>query len=458
MRKIYLALLLALLTGRPVTVIAAVNLLGEAVDAPDLAWETYGEALWTPQTAITHDGLDAAQSGAFLNGASTLHTYVTGPGTVSFWWKVSSETNIDAFRFYVGGEALAQISGSVDWEQRTFAVPAGAQELKWKFKDHGTTGQDRGWLDQVRFAAVPITITSQPASRSVDAGTTVRFRVNATGTPPLSYQWQFNGVGLTNGSSARGATTASLTLTNVQPAQAGNYTVVVSNAAGSVTSSNALLTVTPILPLAEALDTPGWVWTTSDSAPWVGQPTVTHDGVDAARSGASGDDASSSLRTKVTGPGTVSFWWKVSSETNNDSLRFYVGDSEQARISGDVDWEQRTFAVPSGSHELKWKFKDRGTTGQDRGWVDQIEFVSSAGRAAQPLFSPIVANVTVASGKVVLAWGAKPAKAYQVLYKDSLSETEWKVLAADVMVTGSNASLEDGVAGRPQRFYRIVEY
>src|SRR6266487_4316058 len=134
MRKIYLALLLALLTGRPVTVIAAVSLLGEAVDAPDLAWETYGDALWTAQTAVTHDGLDAAQSGAFLNGASTLHTYVTGPGTVSFWWKVSSETNIDAFRFYVGGEVLAQISGSVDWEQRTFAVPAGAQELKWEIQ------------------------------------------------------------------------------------------------------------------------------------------------------------------------------------------------------------------------------------------------------------------------------------------------------------------------------------
>ena len=440
------------------TVIAAVTMLGEAVDAPDLAWETYGEALWTAQTAVTHDGLDAAQSGAFLNGASTLHTYVTGPGTVSFWWKVSSETNIDAFRFYVGGEVLAQISGSVDWEQRTFAVPEGTQELKWKFKDHGTTGQDRGWLDQVRFAAVLPTITSQPASRSVDAGTTVRFRVNATGTPPLSYQWQFNGVGLTNGGSASGATTASLTLENVQPAQAGNYTVVVSNAAGSVTSSNALLTVTPILPLAEALDTPGWVWTTSDSAPWVGQPTVTHDGVDAARSGAAGDDASSSLRTRVIGPGTVSFWWKVSSETNIDVFRFYVGGVLAAEIIGSVDWEHRSFAVPVGAQELKWKFKNRGTTGQDRGWLDQVEFVSSAGRAAQPLFSPIVAKMTVAGGKVVLTWEAKPANAYQVLYKDSLSETEWKVLSADVVVTGSTASLEDGVAGRPQRFYRIVEY
>src|SRR5947207_2252856 len=112
-----------------------------------------------------------------------------------------------------------------------------------------------------------------------------------------------------------------------------NYTVVVSNAVGSVTSSNALLTVTPVLPLAEALDTPDWVWTTSDSAPWVGQATVTHDGVDAARSAAAGDEDSSSLRTKVTGPGTVSFWWKVSGETNRDTLRFYVSDSEIGRAS-----------------------------------------------------------------------------------------------------------------------------
>src|SRR4030095_6968582 len=98
---------------------------GEAVDAPSLVWETYGDALWTAQTAVTHDGLDAAQSGAFLNGASTLHTYVTGPGTVTFWWKVSSETNIDTFRFYVGGTALAEITGSVGWAHRAFAVASG---------------------------------------------------------------------------------------------------------------------------------------------------------------------------------------------------------------------------------------------------------------------------------------------------------------------------------------------
>src|SRR5205809_5127176 len=209
MRKFCAWLFMASLAALPVTVTATTNGLpttnaplavGVALDDPALVWDTYGDALWTAQTAVTHDGADAAQSGAFLNGASTMRTHVTGPGTVTFWWKVSSETNIDAFRFYVGGVLRAKITGAVDWEQQTFPVPAGSQELKWKFKDKGTSGQDRGWVDQVHFAPQPPTITRQPANRSVAVGRKVTFRVKAAGAPPLSYQWQFNGVDLTNGS------------------------------------------------------------------------------------------------------------------------------------------------------------------------------------------------------------------------------------------------------------------
>src|SRR5262249_24470126 len=57
------------------------------------------------------------------------------------------------------------------------------------------------------------------------------------GTPPLRYQWRFNGASII------GATNSSLLLTNVQFALAGNYSVVVSNAAGGIVSSNAPLTV-----------------------------------------------------------------------------------------------------------------------------------------------------------------------------------------------------------------------
>jgi hypothetical protein len=80
-------------------------------------------------------------------------------------------------------------------------------------------------------------ITSQPASQTVNAGATVTLTVAASGTPPLSYQWRKNGASLS------GATGTSLTLASVTTADAGSYTVVVSNAGGSVTSDTAILTV-----------------------------------------------------------------------------------------------------------------------------------------------------------------------------------------------------------------------
>jgi len=300
-------------------------------------------------------------------------------------------------------------------------------------------------------------ITSQPASQSAVPGGTVRFNVGAIGLNPLSYQWRFNGMNLADGGDVTGATTPTLTLLNVQPAQAGLYSVVVGNASGTVTSANASLTVNAMLTLGEAVDMPSLAWETYGDALWTAQAAVTHDGLDAAQSGAFLNGAST-LHTYVTGPGTVTFWWKVSSETNIDTFRFYVGGTVLAEITGSVDWERRTFAVPSGSQELKWKFKGSGTTGQNRGWLDEVGFVSGGVVAARPLSSPLLANITVSNGRVVLTWPAPPGKAYQVLYKDSLLETEWKVLAGDVVVSGSTASLVDVVQEQPQRFYQIVEY
>src|SRR5206468_10675864 len=84
---------------------------------------------------------------------------------------------------------------------------------------------------------VPPLITQQPPSLTLTQGTTEPFTVTAAGTAPLTFQWRLNGVNLA------GATNSVLTLLNVQPAQAGNYQVVVANAAGSATSAVATLTV-----------------------------------------------------------------------------------------------------------------------------------------------------------------------------------------------------------------------
>jgi hypothetical protein len=81
------------------------------------------------------------------------------------------------------------------------------------------------------------TITTQPTNQTVVVGGTASFSVTASGTPPLGYQWSFDGTNIV------GATNTTLTLTNVQLVQAGNYAMVVTNTYGSVTSSNAVLTV-----------------------------------------------------------------------------------------------------------------------------------------------------------------------------------------------------------------------
>lgn len=85
-------------------------------------------------------------------------------------------------------------------------------------------------------AQAPV-ITRQPADARVVAGRSATFFVVANGTPAPTYQWRLNGNTIT------GATNATLTLANATTAQAGAYSVVITNSAGSVTSSNAGLAV-----------------------------------------------------------------------------------------------------------------------------------------------------------------------------------------------------------------------
>jgi autotransporter-associated beta strand protein len=94
-------------------------------------------------------------------------------------------------------------------------------------------------------------ITSHPQSRTNIAGTTATFTVEATGSDPLNYHWYY-GAGFGN---PVGGNNATLTLPNVQPANAGNYFVLVSNNVSTATSTFASLTVVPppsIQPLSGA--------------------------------------------------------------------------------------------------------------------------------------------------------------------------------------------------------------
>ena len=84
---------------------------------------------------------------------------------------------------------------------------------------------------------VPPSISVSPQSQIVVAGTNVQLTVTASGTAPLFYQWRLEGAALPR------QTNPQITFNSVQPVHAGGYTVVITNSAGSITSSVAVVTV-----------------------------------------------------------------------------------------------------------------------------------------------------------------------------------------------------------------------
>lgn len=118
-------------------------------------------------------------------------------------------------------------------------------------------------------------IVTQPQSLSIPQGQTATFSVVATANPAPTYQWRKNAVNIS------GATTASYSISNVQPADSGLYSVVVTNTAGSVTSSNAKLTIAKpnTLPVATiTVPVNGATFRAGDTVRFTGTGTDAEDG------------------------------------------------------------------------------------------------------------------------------------------------------------------------------------
>jgi hypothetical protein len=106
-----------------------------------------------------------------------------------------------------------------------------------------------------------------------------------------------------------------------------------------------------------------------------------HDGDAALRSGVIGDNESTSVEIVVNGSGTISFWWKTSSENIKNGLvkdyvSFTIDGAEQAWLAGETDWEKVSCNVTGvGPHTLRWTYlkNNNGKTGgQDCAWLDLV--------------------------------------------------------------------------------------
>jgi hypothetical protein len=167
---------------------------------------------------------------------STLQTTVTGPGTLSFWWFNQSGNN--NLYLNIANSNVTFVVAFSSWQQQTIYLGPGSQTIKWVYSVAGSFGDSfQGYVDEVSYtpgASAPI-ITVQPPSQSQVPGVNATMRVTAAGTPPLHYQWRFNGVEIP------GATDSSCVISNIQAADLGDYTVEVTNSTGSIVSSNAAL-------------------------------------------------------------------------------------------------------------------------------------------------------------------------------------------------------------------------
>jgi hypothetical protein len=166
----------------------------------------------------------------------------------------------------------------------------------------------------------------------------------------------------------------------------------------------------------------------------------------ASQSGAIIDNRQTLLGTTVSGPGRLSFWWKVSSEPDYDFLEFYLNGALQNRISGQVDWQQILCNVPPGTNTLHWRYsKDQNTAnGLDAGWVDEV--VLTPGVWLEPAGLP-------ANGVAQLLLHGVPGHQYEVQVSSNL--VNWTQL---LLITPTNTAtpvFDFNVKGT--RFYRLRE-
>jgi uncharacterized delta-60 repeat protein len=155
----------------------------------------------------------------------------------------------------VGGSATFAVTAtgenlSYQWRRDGYAIPgatnstlaltnigSGAHGYYYVdvFNSAGTVASTEALLDVI----VPPEITDHPVSRQVIVGASVEFRVMVTGSEPLSFQWTKDGVAIA------GATNVALSIENVQAPSAGIYAIIVTNIAGSTTSTGAVLSLVP---------------------------------------------------------------------------------------------------------------------------------------------------------------------------------------------------------------------
>lgn len=204
---------------------------------------------WTVETARGYsvDG-SSIRSGAIGNLGTSSFSIPNVPGDQYVSWaaKVSSEASYDILRFYIDGTEIVplQLSGEKDWVAQGWNLTSGNHTLTWAYtKDESQArGSDAAWLDRLLLIHPPAILT-QPVGGTFVGGGQVSLSALAGGGVDTTLTWKKGSVVLANGTRIRGADTTNLFITGFTAADVGSYTLTVSNKAGVVISSPAVLAI-----------------------------------------------------------------------------------------------------------------------------------------------------------------------------------------------------------------------
>ena len=200
------------------------------------------------------------------------------------------------------------------------------------------------------------------------------------------------------------------------------------------------------------------------------------DDVDSLRSGSVGDNEYVRLQTRIVGPATLSFWWKVDSEENADTLEFtavpqYSADvsdsvteqgSREYSISGNVDWAKVWVDLTEEtSYRVRWTFRkdESGRARADAGWIDHVLVrVDDADYGKIEMNQPkSMQGEGEEEDSITLSWPTLPCRYYRVWWQPSNSEIEGKKSFSEAMrAAGTEQSISVWASLYKDRNYYVT--
>ncbi len=174
--------------------------------------------------------------------------------------------------------------------------------------------------------------------------------------------------------------------------------------------------------------------TSSGGALWSADTTTYMTAPASARSGHISGNMYSTLTTTVTGPASLSFYQKISSQASSDTLKFMINGAVKSTISGTVNWQQKVFTLATGTYTLQWKYSKNATvdSGSDAAWVDKI--VVSPNTALKVIY-PNGGEVLSAGTSTNITWNAPAAAESYDLY--FYNGSTWTLINTEGSVTSN---------------------